>query len=215
MKELKIDEKLAYDIGAFDGDTTGMISSLGYEKIVCFEPDPEAFERMKRQISGNVIFLNLAVSDVSGKKVKMITVPGHPYLSSLESTWFSTSRHPMDNFIEIEVETISLNDYIEESGAIPAYIKVDAEGHELSIFKGLNYKPTKLSFEWVSEFYEKNESCLKLLCDIGFDKFIICHKENLPTIEDKTLSIDECLSVLKSFNISDTERIVWGNIWCS
>lgn len=216
-RNLKIDEDLAYDIGAFDGDTVGMLNRLGYNKIVCFEPNPSAFSSMQHNFRNNqsITLINKAVSEHSGKKMNLIVIPAHPYLNSLETEWFSTHRHPSEGSHTVEVETISLDDYIESEGRIPAYIKVDAEGHEIPIFKSLHYKPNRLSFEWISEFYEKNETCLKMLADLGFENFKIGHGEEIPGENHTSFTFDECCSQMKMYNETDVERKIWGNIWCS
>jgi FkbM family methyltransferase len=215
MSNIEIDHKLAYDIGAFSGDTVGMIRSLGYDKVVCFEPNPEIFSSLYTSHKGdeNVVPVNLAVSEKSDEIVKMYLVPGHPYLSSLENSWLEIPRHNLGQISEIEVKTISLDDYIKSTGKIPAYIKVDAEGHEISIFKGLTLKPQMISFEWISEFYEKNITCLQMMKDLGFTKFEICFTENMP--QGNNLNFEECCDSMKSHNETDTDRKIWGNIWCS
>jgi len=216
---MEINERSAYDIGAFTGDTIGMLMSFGYTEIVCFEPHPDTFKHLDACCKSfdSVIAENYAVSSISGKKVTMISNPLHPYLNTLEQTWVDTPRHSIHYMgkNECQVETISLDDYINKQGSIPAYIKVDAEGHELEIFKGLSYKPNKISFEWVSEFHEKNTSCINRLVEIGFTKFKIGYTENIPTATDADLTAEECILKLKEINKSDTDKIVWGNLWCS
>lgn len=215
MNKIEIDPKLAYDIGAFSGDTVQMIKNLGYETVICFEPNPDLFRSlcMAHQGDADVIPVNLAVSEKSDEIVKMYLVPGHPYLSSLENSWLEIPRHNLGEISEIEVKTVSLDDYIKNTKKIPAYIKVDAEGHEISIFKGLSVKPHMISFEWISEFYEKNITCLQMMKDLGFNNFEICYTENLP--QGNILDFEECCNKIKLHNETDVEQKIWGNIWCS
>lgn len=212
---MNVDDNLAYDIGAFDGDTISMINQLGYMKVVCFEPHPVSFARMKARYGGvpNIVLENLAVSESSGQIAKMTVVPDHPYLNSLETSWFSTSRHPSNGSHVIDVRTISLNDYIEKDGKIPAYIKIDAEGHEIPILKGLKYKPRKVSMEWVSEFLDKNLVCVSMLNDLGFREYRMGFGEAIPSTEP--LTFEQCCETLKHYAETDSDRKIWGNIWCS
>jgi FkbM family methyltransferase len=215
---MEIDKNLAYDIGAFTGDTVEMLKSLGYNNVVCFEPHPGAFATMQNRWSGHseVVCVNKAVSRTSGDKVKMIVDPAHPYLNSLEESWVSIDRHNMNaqNRQECIVETISLDDYIRKDGKIPAYIKVDAEGHELEIFASLSYKPDMLSFEWITDFNEKNAKCIDMLENIGFTSFQICYGEATPTFHGEKYTAENCKAKLKELHETDTERKIWGNIWC-
>lgn len=212
---IKIDESLAYDIGAFNGDTVGMVKSLGYTNVVCFEPHPGLYASLNLayQNDNTVETVNRAVSNKTGDIVKMFIVPEHPYLSSLEESWLKIPRHDLGNPVQINVETITLDDYILKNQKIPAYIKIDAEGHEIPILEGLSYKPNMVSLEWISEYYEKNIKCLDMLRELGFDKFEICYTETMP--KGEILNFNQCCEKLKIHNQTDTSRVIWGNIWCS
>ena len=216
---LRVDETLAYDIGAFDGDTVYMLKALGYQKVVAFEPHPDAYGRMKSvwDKDTSVVCLQYAVSSESGKKVKMIVNREHPYLNSLESEWIETPRHKSvsNDMTECTVDTISLDDYIEKSGAIPSHIKIDAEGHELEILKGLHYKPRTISCEWVSEFLEKNLKTIEIFHNLGFTQFKICFREETPNESQEFLNYEQCIQKFKDLNEEDKNLTIWGNIWCS
>jgi FkbM family methyltransferase len=222
------DETLAYDIGAFGGDSIESIRSLGYESIVCFEPHPDAFFRLKRDHHDppRITTENYAVSSESGKLLKMYSSPDHPWVNTLEEDWIKIQRHSSLNHTETAmVETITLNDYIEKSGKIPAYIKIDAEGHEYEILKGLSYPPRMISFEWISERLDKTSLCLELIFNLGLRDFKICFGEKIPEFEndDDFYSVEECIHRLRAINEIDfeiefllqtTSPKLWGNIWC-
>ena len=208
---MEVNKNLAYDIGAFTGDTVSMLNSLGYKQVVCFEPIEENFSHIS--VRPGVIAVKKAVSDFTGKMM-MTVVPDRPYWNSLNPEWFSTSRHAITNSYQVEVETVTLNDYIESAGEIPAYIKIDAEGHEVSIIKGLSYKPDMISFEWVSEFYDKTEACLKMLSELGFTSFKIGITEKIPTAQDHSHDHVSCIQTLNDYYQNDKDKKFWGNIWC-
>jgi hypothetical protein len=114
-----------------------------------------------------------------------------------------------------KVETITLDEYINSIGKIPAYIKLDAEGHGFKILQKLSHKTDMLSFEWVSEFYQVNASCVESLSKLGFTKFIICFMEATPKVEDNIYCAEECINKLMEIKNNDRNNDQWGNIWAT
>ena len=223
---MKGNEELAYDIGAFGGDSIDAIKSLGYDKIVCFEPHSDAFFRLNRDHHNppHIVTENLAVSSQSGKKLTMYSSPDYPWVNTVEEDWIKLDRHANLNHInKVEVDTITLDDYIVRTGEVPAYIKIDAEGHELEILKGLHYPPRMISFEWISERLDNSIKCLEHIAGLGLDCFKICFGEKLPEFEeDEFYSYEECICRLRALNDLDREieffdnktPKLWGDIWC-
>lgn len=215
---MNIDKKLAFDIGAYIGDSIQMIRGLGYTDIICFEPAPHNFKALFNTFGNDkdITCIQKAISDKSGK-TEMIINPDLPFLNTIEKYWTEDCRHVgyynKSNMHKVEIDTISLNEFIESIGRIPDYIKLDAEGHGFKILKNLNYKSSMLSFEWVSEFEEVNNSCLDSLNKLGFNQFIICFMEATPKINDIKLNYIECKNQLKEIKNNDIRNELWGNIW--
>jgi len=88
---------------------------------------------------------------------------------------------------KIKVKVITLDKLIELYGT-PDLIKIDVEGHEYEVLKGLNKKAKKITFEWTEENYQGLNKSVKHLHDLGYDKFGVvgyfCNKNNL---DDKIL----------------------------
>jgi FkbM family methyltransferase len=117
-----------YDVGANAGFYTLLSSVLAGKqgKVYSFEPVPTNIAYIKKHIElnklSNVIVVEKAVSDKNGKlKFSLSTNPsmGH----------FSDSG-------ELEVETISLDEFVEKGNPKPDLIKMDIEGAELAALKG-------------------------------------------------------------------------------
>ena len=212
-----INKKLAFDVGAFTGNSIDRIRSLGYSEIVCFEPDPDNFSLLaKNHLSQHgITLLNFAVSEKSKIMLTLTSNRDLPWLNTLNQDWISGTRHE-NLFIHThthQVETITLDDGINLYGELPAYIKIDVEGHELSVLSGLSHRPELLSFEWISERADKNEDALKLLDKLGFKSFYICIKEALPDFNLDGLNLLDCIAELKLIRSNDIMNDNWGNIF--
>lgn len=215
---MEIDKTLAFDCGAFTGDTIPMIRGLGYNKIVCFEPHPGNFQALMNNYGTdpNIIKVNKAISSESGLVLRMFVNHNLPWLNTVESNWIFNTRHEQhyQDRSECQVGTITLDSYIEELGVIPDYIKIDVEGHELELFKGFNYKPNKLSFEFITEFPEKNILGLIKMKELGFTKFNICFCEATPQPGDQIYDFEGVVAKMVEIRKSDTKNEIWGNFWC-
>lgn len=129
-----IGKKLAIDIGANIGGFSTAYHNE-FEKIIFFEANPNAFEIAKNNTSGfkNVVGYNLAVSDVSGKKLKLMnhfskdlgSVSCSPSITDINKDW--------DESIG-EIQTTSLEDIFKMiNNQKIDYLKLDCENSEYEI----------------------------------------------------------------------------------
>jgi len=70
----------------------------------------------------------------------------------------------------IPTECITLDEMIEEFG-VPDFIKIDVEGGELDVIKGLTTKTPHLCFEWHEELGDTLQKCIVHLQSIGYTQF--------------------------------------------
>lgn len=226
--------KLAFDIGAYIGDSIDMIRNLGYDKIICIEPTPSSCEKIIRNYDVEV--LCKAVSDKNDKSLKFYcSKTRYGYLNTTNIDWINKTRHNTfingNNFEEITTKTITLDKLIEIYG-IPEYIKIDVEGHELNVLKGLSKKIDLLSFEFLSEKLDESIKCLDRCYQLGYRDFYLAYQEMLPIfIKDEShkitypytkldllyeqkfdiINIKESLRTIKDI---DYRNNIFGNIWC-
>jgi FkbM family methyltransferase len=126
-----------WDVGAHIGEHTLIaahaVGSAG--EIHAFEPSPEIFSLLSLNIRsnglGNVRANQLAVSDSS--KETIFEVFEEPSISRLKSSW-SNSDDPKVK--RTKVKCVSLGEY-SKTTCIPNLIKIDVEGAELGVLKGM------------------------------------------------------------------------------
>jgi hypothetical protein len=70
----------------------------------------------------------------------------------------------------IKVESITIDGMIERYG-MPDLIKIDVEGYELNVLKGLTQKANDICFEWHEEEKEQLYQILEHLQNIGYTQF--------------------------------------------
>jgi FkbM family methyltransferase len=121
---------LSIDVGAANGAYTAhlLLHSRG---VVAFEPRPDAAEKLRAMFAGTspVRIEDAALSDTIGT-VEFRVPDGRPLLSTIESTNQLVDAPPHR---VTRIETKRMDDY--EFRAV-GFIKIDVEGHELSVLRG-------------------------------------------------------------------------------
>jgi|TARA_B110001469_G_C9648913_1_gene330074 FkbM family methyltransferase len=144
LKEFIGHDDLFFDVGANVGPFSLICSDAG-AKVVAFEGHPKTGSILRDNFSLNNInpelVVNVAISSESGF-VKFLDDPGSAVNSVVERD---------SNLSELSVKSVKLDDMADLFGC-PSYVKIDTEGHEFSVFKGMkkilgHCKPKLISFE--------------------------------------------------------------------
>ena len=114
-------------------------------KVKAYEPNLEAFEKFKKTLTKNffknIEIFNYGLSDIE-KKVKMITWYKHGYAKT--NSVILEDNHDISNSKIFETN-LKVGDELLNYKNEKLCIKIDVEGHELSVLKGLakNLKENK------------------------------------------------------------------------
>ncbi|MBN1169031.1 FkbM family methyltransferase [Candidatus Woesebacteria bacterium] len=170
-----------FDIGAHYGLRTLQANQIlqGNGNIVAFEPSPEALRMLHTNCDmlPNVTIVDSAVSSSSGNTLNLTVLPTKFEASN---TLGQVPRLPAEILAKIKthslpVKTISIDDFVSESGIVPNLIKIDAENHEMPILEGSH---ATLSICLPSVIMEtgdcgrtpenSTQACLDLLGNLGY-----------------------------------------------
>jgi len=152
---------LFLDIGAHYGYYTLLVGTKHPTcEIIAFEPVPENFEILKRNVAlnrlRNVELHNLAVSDKEGfKKLKVTEISG-------QSGFYE--QHGAKPVKEIEVMTVSFDNFLKETRKVPTVVKIDTEGNEPYVLQGM--RKFLRDSEEIKLIIEFNPDCLR---SAGYD----------------------------------------------
>ena len=169
---------IIFDIGANEGQKTDIFLRLG-AKVVAVDPDESNQEVLrqkflKRRVAPKTVTIEgKAVSDGVAVKTMWIDTPGSAK-NTLSPKWVETLRNDETRFgqpfhftCQSQVETTTLETLIAIHG-MPFFIKIDVEGHEPSVIRGLNRPVPYLSFEVnLPEFKVEGLQCIELLSEIA------------------------------------------------
>jgi FkbM family methyltransferase len=207
---------LIFDIGANDGHKTEAFLKLS-QKVVCCEPDPKNFKTLKirfRNKRKRVFIENKAVAASPGKKNMYLHHPGSAFNTLNEKFKQTTEADDLDKWNEkikyddvISVEATTLDQLIIKYGK-PDFIKIDVEGYELEVIKGLSVPIKYISLECLfpefkNEFYEILSLLNKLNTQLKFN--IAINEELLFT---EFINEEHLNNYLKTFTENHFELIV-------
>jgi len=200
-----------FDIGANYGNRTEIFLSLG-AKVIAIEPQPKQAKFLRRKFKNKINLIEKAVGAVSSKSTMYISADNQ--LSSLSSDWISEVKKQRFNHVswdkKIEVEITTLDDLIKQYGK-PNFCKIDVEGYELEVIKGLSQPIRIISFEYtIPEFTERAIDCLNYLNGLGK---IICNYSTGETMQfglNNWLNPSEFIELFKSL---PSKGIIDGDIY--
>ncbi|NEQ35516.1 MAG: FkbM family methyltransferase [Okeania sp. SIO3I5] len=201
---------LVFDVGANQGLKTDLYLSIG-AKVICFEPQPHCVEilNQKYQNNQNVAIVNKGLATKSGQ-LELSICDRADVLSTFSEQW-KTGRFANQKWEKkVTVEVTTLDEMIKTWG-LPQFCKIDVEGFEYQVLKGLSQPISYLSFEFTIEFIDNAKKSIQHLVSLGYSLFNI-------TQEDQTkLAISEWVSETKLFDFieskSTNKKSLWGNIY--
>ena len=206
--------ELVFDVGANMGNRSKVFRKLG-ARVVAFEPQDYCADFLEAAFAGDRNF-NLARLALSESAGEMILHTGEAHtLSSLDNEWIERMKdggrfahHHWDKGKKVPV--ITLDQAIKRFG-LPTFIKIDVEGHELSVIRGLSQPVQVLSLEFASEYLDKSHECLDHLESLGNYRYRISLAETMQFNDNRWSDKQTILRHLDTAR--DKDPMVWGDIY--
>lgn len=162
-----------FDIGANRGDAVFVGLQKGFDKIIAVEAGPKVFKELVKNFiyEKKVIPINFAVSDMDNDQIEFYECI-EDGLSTIEKSWLTDPSMPYygKQFRTIGVNTITI-DRLSKLYGPPNLIKIDVEGAEWKVFKGMTRRHGPLCFEWTIQTIDQHVKQLEYLASIGYTSF--------------------------------------------
>lgn len=200
---------MVFDVGAHYAVKAQEMLRQGAGALVCFDCQPNcvAALREKYKDAENVAVMPYGLADKPGSIEFSICGAGEG-ISTFSTVWKTGRFRDMtwDRTIIAQVTTLDL--MIARFGR-PAYCKIDVEGFELNVLRGLTQPIRCLSFEFAKEFIMQTRLCVEYLVTLGFDSFNVMIGNDERLLFGQPASSERLLAALEQ----SPDQLLWGDIF--
>lgn len=204
---------LCFDIGANVGNRVAAFRCLDM-RVVALEPQPRCFARLKAAFGEDrhVTLVNKAVGSTHGKAAMMVsnidvisTMSPEFVDATTKSKRFGTAV--WDETIQIDV--VTLDELIEAYGK-PYFIKIDVEGYELEVVRGLSQPIALISLEWIPELTDVLLAAVAHLSELSSLEFNLSWMESMRLSRTKWMDGESLERILNEFR---EETYLFGDVY--
>lgn len=139
LGRLDLRDKVVFDVGGFQGVLAMFFARLATQ-VVVYEPNPSSRERLQDNLALNA-FTNVTVRPVGvGEKNEELELVFDPLMAGGASANANVAGQIRSSARNLRVETItivSLDDEVADGVPAPDFVKIDVEGMELGVLKGM------------------------------------------------------------------------------
>jgi FkbM family methyltransferase len=198
---------LCFDVGANIGRIANVLLELGH-RVIAFEPQPECVKEITarcRPYNHNLRVEETALGDSPGKATLYVRESGRQ--STLRQTWEGRIART------IQVPVSTLDRAIERFG-LPQYCKIDVEGWELEVLRGLSHPISLISFEYHQGEGRMQDAyaCLDRLRSSANIRINITPKERSEFAVDEWMDADEFRTMFQT-QCEGREEFVYGDLY--
>lgn len=163
---------LVFDVGANIGVKTRAFLSLG-ARVIAVEPNPTCVESIRSDhrhalASGQLHVEPLAVASRNGE-VALTRYSESAVTSGSAEFIRYLQDHDWATLDTVVVQSVTLDDLIARFG-VPGFIKIDVEGMDAEVLRGLSRRPRYLSFEYHTDplLWQNTVDCFREVQRLGF-----------------------------------------------
>ncbi|MBK8750656.1 MAG: FkbM family methyltransferase [Candidatus Competibacteraceae bacterium] len=209
-------DDLCFDIGAHVGSRLRAWMPLG-ARMVALEPQPECMRLLRRwhHSDPRITLLEQAVGAISGTAELFIS-PRTPTVTSLSLNWI-TMMQSQRGFEQVRWEyavpvPVTTLDQLITAHGLPAFCKIDVEGYELEVLKGLTQPIPALSFEYLPACLDTARACVAHLMGLGRYEFNASPGESHRLRSNVWLDADALLAWLDTLTEADGSGDIYARL---
>lgn len=179
---------LCFDVGAHVGNRSRLWANMGAD-VVAVEPQPHLMRFLKRVYGRHdkITLIEAGLGTEPGEMTLRISQKT-PTVATFSEAWLADVQQ-VESFAWVEwdasvqVPITTLDALIREHG-MPAFCKIDVEGFEFEVLKGLRQPIKALSVEFIPASLHSAFDCLDYLAKLGDYSFNVAISEDYQFVFD-------------------------------
>jgi len=194
---------LVFDVGANMGNRVKIFLQLG-AKVVAVEPQKKCYTFLKRKFGEKIFIVAKGAGEKEDKKpfyvadVSVLSTFSENFITETQKS----GRFAKYNWKKAEYIDITTLDLIIKEYGVPKFIKIDVEGYELEVLKGLSLPINYISFEYaLPEQKDKTIECIKRISEITGNNSLF----NYSTGESMEFALKEWISTDKMLDLAGSK----------
>ena len=208
---------LCFDIGANMGSRVASFLQLK-AKVIAVEPQRVCYQELQSVFKNeNVVIVPKGVG--AKNEIKDFYVADDSLISSFSIEWIKgqkTGHFKKNNWDRIEkVEIVTLDMLMQQYG-IPDFIKIDTEGFELEVLRGLSKQVKALSFEYTLPHQkDKAIECIGLIDHLYQGKILynLCRDEAYTMDLPEWIPAADFVKLLRSDSFNMENFGLYGDVY--
>jgi FkbM family methyltransferase len=204
---------LCFDVGANVGGRAKIFLKL-QASVVAVEPQDRCAHILRTVYGSNphLTVVQKALGDSEGEAAIMIS--DADTISSLSSEWIESvrksGRFAEHSWNKQEVVPLTTLDRLIEQYGTPSFVKIDVEGFEYQVVKGLSQPVRMLSLEFTPEFLDSTFRSIDYLHRLGDIRLNYSVGETMCMALDQWVTCQEMVEVLSQFRENTT---LFGDVY--
>jgi FkbM family methyltransferase len=202
-----------FDIGANRGNRTKVFKMLG-ARVIAVEPQCGCAALLRSAFSGDssVTVVESACGDSRGRA--QLRIATYDTISSLSADWISAvtaaGRFGDAEWNEVADVAVTTLDSLIRTYGDPVFIKIDVEGSEVNVLRGLTRPVRCLSFEFTPECMGAAEECIRYLTTLGVQHFNLSAGESMQLTYPEWLKPEQIVERLLTY---EGDAIFFGDVY--
>jgi FkbM family methyltransferase len=193
---------LVFDVGAHLGNYSEALRDVG-ATVVAIEPDPRNAKILRKRLQSEYVRIEQCALGRTEGTAKLRIAFDRDDVSTLSDQWAENTNAHWQGTVQVHVRTL---DSIASDYGIPKYVKVDAEGYDAEVLRGMSFRPQIVSFEFLSRDLKIAQACIELLREWSFNIVI---EERSRFELSRWVNGDEILAAILALSGS----VVYGDVF--
>jgi len=201
-----------FDVGANQGEYSEVFAAEG-ARVLAIEPNTAFSTRLQALArTADIQPVFVAIGEEPGEAtLNVCSVPGFSTLVDRHVDWIEESPDYKDvrwtHTLTVPVTTLDL---LAKDFGEPEFVKIDVEGFEINVLRGMTFRPRYLSFEFGARRKDASLVCLEHMGALNYRfRPILGREYRFATPE--WLSLEEARAWLDAYSVDQAE---YGDMFC-